>query len=108
MAHLSNTAPSQQVHQQQQQRLQRHMFAVSPDYCVNMVQYYLGSYAQGRFDLQGADGPFPLDLGASMYAPNVLTDKQVGLFVAQDGCIGYGRGLLLAFVARPSVVCCGV
>lgn len=42
-----------------------------------MIQYWLGDYAEGKFDLQGADGPFPLDLGDIMYAPNVLTDKHV-------------------------------
>eukprot|EP00878_Enallax_costatus_P009511 GHUV01009939.1.p1 GENE.GHUV01009939.1~~GHUV01009939.1.p1 ORF type:complete len:772 (+),score=256.40 GHUV01009939.1:334-2316(+) len=55
--------------------LQRHMFCVSPDYCVNMAQYYLGDYAEGKFDLENAAGPQPLDLGDVLYAPNVLTDK---------------------------------
>lgn len=58
------------------------MLSVSPDYCVNMIQYYLGNYADGRFDLDGADGPFPLDLGDIMYAPNMLTDKHVSLVKA--------------------------
>jgi hypothetical protein len=53
------------------------MLSVSPDYCVNMIQYWLGDYRGGRFDLQSADGPFVLDLGDIMYAPNILTDKQV-------------------------------
>jgi hypothetical protein len=40
--------------------------------------YWLGQYKEGRFDLENAAGPFPLDLGDVLYAPNVLTDKQVG------------------------------
>jgi sucrose-6-phosphate hydrolase SacC (GH32 family) len=56
---------------------QRHMFCVSPDYCVNMARYWLGHYEEGRFDLQQADGPHLLDLGDILYAPNLLTDKQV-------------------------------
>eukprot|EP00775_Hariotina_reticulata_P013159 gene13159-13289_t len=55
---------------------QRHMFCVSPDYCVNMARYWLGHYEEGRFDLQGADGPHLLDLGDILYAPNLLKDKQ--------------------------------
>lgn len=75
MAHLTNTPPTSR-HSSSPQR-QRHMLSVSPDYCVNMIQYWLGDYKEGRFDLEGADGPFPLDLGDIMYAPNMLTDKQV-------------------------------
>lgn len=40
--------------------------------------HWLGQYKEGRFDLESAAGPFPLDLGDVLYAPNVLTDKQVG------------------------------
>eukprot|EP00878_Enallax_costatus_P041462 GHUV01048249.1.p2 GENE.GHUV01048249.1~~GHUV01048249.1.p2 ORF type:complete len:160 (-),score=43.40 GHUV01048249.1:105-584(-) len=61
--------------------LQRHMFCVSPDYCVNMAQYYLGDYAAGKFELENAVGPLPLDLGDVMYAPNVLTDKHVSCWL---------------------------
>lgn len=70
---------------QPKQPLQRHLLSVSPDYCINMVQYWLGDYAEGRFDLQGADEPFLLDLGDIMYAPNLLTDKHVSDAVRRDG-----------------------
>jgi beta-fructofuranosidase len=40
------------------------------------VLYWLGSYAAGRFDLASAAGPFRLDLGDVLYAPNILTDGQ--------------------------------
>jgi beta-fructofuranosidase len=77
---ISSTGPSTP-----QQHLQRHLLSVSPDYCVNMVQYWLGDYAEGRFDLQAADGPFLLDLGDVMYAPNLLTDKHVSDAVQRGG-----------------------
>ncbi|KAF8059133.1 oligopeptide transporter [Scenedesmus sp. PABB004] len=55
----------------------RHLLTVSPDYCVNPVTYWLGDYVAGRgtFDLASADGPHPLDLGDTIYAPNTLTDE---------------------------------
>lgn len=90
LAQLSNTAPDkltpgygnhqhQQEQHQQKEEHKRHMLSVSPDYCVNMIQYWLGDYANanGKFDLHNADGPHLLDLGDIMYAPNVLTDKHV-------------------------------
>jgi hypothetical protein len=40
--------------------------------------YWSGRYREGRFDLENAAGPYPLDLGDILYAPNVLTNKQVG------------------------------
>jgi sucrose-6-phosphate hydrolase SacC (GH32 family) len=51
MAHLSSV-PLSPDHQQLQQQRGRHMLSVSPDYCVNMIQYWLGDYAEGRFDLE--------------------------------------------------------
>lgn len=77
MAHLTNAAPTNRTWQGKQ--LQRHMFSVSPDYCVNMIQYWLGDYADGKFDMEGACGPHKLDLGDVMYAPNVLTDEHVSV-----------------------------
>jgi sucrose-6-phosphate hydrolase SacC (GH32 family) len=113
LAHLTTAPPSNGGGSPPRQR---HMLAVAPDYCVNMIGasaltqwlgrqgltqrrstpaslththtppwtlvtravYWLGDYAAGRFDLGGACGPHPLDLGDAAYAPNVLTDKQVG------------------------------
>jgi hypothetical protein len=37
----------------------------------------LGRYADGKFDLDAADGPHALDLGDVLYAPNLLEDAQV-------------------------------
>jgi hypothetical protein len=50
------------------------MLCVSPDAASNPVLYWLGSYAAGRFDLASAAGPFRLDLGDVLYAPNILAD----------------------------------
>jgi len=36
----------------------------------------LPRYADGRFDLDNAKGPFRLDLGDVLYAPNVMRDDQ--------------------------------
>jgi sucrose-6-phosphate hydrolase SacC (GH32 family) len=77
MAHLTNAAPTDRAWEGKQ--LQRHMFSVSPDYCVNMIQYWLGDYADGKFDMEGAGGTHKLDLGDVMYAPNVLTDEHVSV-----------------------------
>ena len=52
------------------------MLCVSPDAASNPVLYWLGSYAAGRFDLASAAGPFRLDLGDVLYAPNIMTDGQ--------------------------------
>lgn len=86
MAHLSNMHPMQHTRIKPSHDTtansdiglrQRHMLCVSPDYCVNVPRYWLGEYADGRFDLVGADGPHLLDLGDILYAPNLLTDKHV-------------------------------
>jgi hypothetical protein len=37
----------------------------------------LGRYADGKFDMDTADGPHALDLGDVLYAPNLLEDAQV-------------------------------
>jgi hypothetical protein len=54
----------------------RYFFTVSPDACSNPVLYWLGSYADSRFALEAAAGPFRLDLGDVVYAPNIMTDGQ--------------------------------
>lgn len=62
---------------------QRAAAAASPTYffCVSAgvvpCIYWLGSYKDGRFDMDSAAGPFPLDLGDVIYAPNLLQDAQV-------------------------------
>jgi hypothetical protein len=53
-----------------------HVMCVSPDSCKNPVLYWLGGYTNARFDLETAAGPFKMDLGDSMYAPNIMTDGQ--------------------------------
>ena len=65
-----------------------HLFTVSPDAPTNPVLYWVGrmkdrcqgpqvmdtSSACPRFDLDNARGPFKLDLGDILYAPNVCQD----------------------------------
>jgi hypothetical protein len=53
------------------------MFSVSTGKFLSI--YWMGQYSGGRFDLQGADGPDPLDLGDILYAPNICKDDQVRL-----------------------------
>jgi sucrose-6-phosphate hydrolase SacC (GH32 family) len=78
----------------------RHFFCISPDACTNPTIYYLGDYVDGcdphiagsttiptgpaiaptpgvrqsRFLITEALGPFRLDLGDILYAPNTLMD----------------------------------
>ena len=46
----------------------------------NPVLYWLGEFdeAATRFLLEGAKGPLRLDLGDTLYAPNLLLDEEVG------------------------------
>ena len=55
-------------------------FCVSPDAPTNPSLYWLGSFseAKGTFDLDSAKGPYRLDLGDVLYAPNIMKDE-VGL-----------------------------
>jgi hypothetical protein len=62
--------------QQEQQQQHTHMFSVSAGVCPAI--YWLGHYLEGRFDLEQAEGPYPLDLGDVVYAPNLMEDAQVG------------------------------
>lgn len=50
--------------------------ASQPDACTNPSYYWLGRYdtESMTFNLKGADGPFRLDLGDILYAPNTLED----------------------------------
>ncbi|KAG2494571.1 hypothetical protein HYH03_007337 [Edaphochlamys debaryana] len=53
-----------------------HFFCISPDACTNPSYYYLGAYdpTAKEFDLASSIGPFRLDLGDVVYAPNTLDD----------------------------------
>lgn len=54
----------------------QYFFCVSPDAPTNPVLYWLGDYVGGRFLLEGAKGPYRLDLGNILYAPNIMEDVQ--------------------------------
>lgn len=64
----------QQPQQQHRRGKRRHFYTISPDACTNATIYWLGDYEAGRFDMAGAAGPFQLDLGNVLYAPNVMVD----------------------------------
>lgn len=70
--HLPPTSPPAQ-----QQRMPR-VFCMSPDAPVNPSYYWIGDYdpATHKFDLEGAAGPFRLDIGDILYAPNTLLDPK--------------------------------
>ena len=55
-----------------------HFYCVSPDAPTNPVIYWMGHYdaATVKFRLQGAAGPYRLDLGDTIYAPNILEDSK--------------------------------
>lgn len=53
-----------------------YFFCVSPDAPSNPVLYWIGEYSNGRFAIEDAEGPFRLDLGDILYAPNTLEDEQ--------------------------------
>lgn len=55
-----------------------HLFSISPDACTNPSLYFLGTYADGKFDLATATGPFRVDLGDIFFAPNIMVDMKVG------------------------------
>jgi len=62
-----------------------HFYSVSPDAATNPTIYWIGSYRGGRFDLPRAIGPFRLDLGDVLYAPNLLEDGGVSGRGPADG-----------------------
>ncbi|KAL4855527.1 Acid beta-fructofuranosidase 4 [Chlorella vulgaris] len=58
---------------------QWHFFTVSPDAPTNPVLYWMGHVPDTEkacFELDGAKGPFRLDLGDVLYAPNVCQDDK--------------------------------
>ncbi len=65
--------------QEQQQQQYTHILCISPDAPTNPVLYWLGNFdpAETRFILDGALGPLKLDLGDTLYAPNLLEDEEV-------------------------------
>jgi sucrose-6-phosphate hydrolase SacC (GH32 family) len=95
---------------------QWHLFTVSPDAPANPVLYWTGflegtaggapGAAPARFDLPAAKGPYRLDLGDVLYAPNVCQDgagrwllwgwlqerRKVGSY-AYAGCLSLPRVL---------------
>lgn len=54
-----------------------YLFCVSPDAPTNPVICWIGHYENERFALESAKGPFRLDLGDVLYAPNTATDEKV-------------------------------
>ncbi len=65
--------------EQQQQQQYTHILCISPDAPTNPVLYWLGNFdpTETRFILDGALGPLKLDLGDTLYAPNLLEDEEV-------------------------------
>ena len=56
-----------------------HILCISPDAPTNPVLFWLGNFdpVETRFILNGASGPLKLDLGDTLYAPNLLEDEEV-------------------------------
>lgn len=55
---------------------ERSFFCISPDAPNNPVLYWIGDFVSDRFLIEAAEGPFRLDLGDVLYAPNLLEDDQ--------------------------------
>ena len=93
------SAEAQQPPAQQQQPPKRHthFLCISPDAPINPVLYWLGAYDQQntKFILEGAKGPLKLDLGDTLYAPNLMIDGQVRLAHLS---FAFGLRLVLAFL----------
>ncbi|KAK9811292.1 hypothetical protein WJX72_001259 [[Myrmecia] bisecta] len=51
-----------------------HLLSLCPDAPINRPLYWLGNYKDDKFDMETADGPFPMDLGDVGYALNTLAD----------------------------------
>ncbi len=60
-----------------------HVLCISPDAPTNPVLFWLGNFdpVETRFILNGALGPLKLDLGDTLYAPNLLEDEVVRMRV---------------------------
>eukprot|EP00892_Ulva_mutabilis_P009472 jgi/Ulvmu1/6898/UM031_0104.1 len=55
-----------------------HFYCISPDAPTNAVLYWMGSYDPRtiKFRLQDAVGPYRLDMGDTIYAPNIFEDAK--------------------------------
>lgn len=55
-----------------------HFYCVSPDAPTNPVLYWMGEFTMSdvKFHLERALGPFRLDLGDTIYAPNIMEDER--------------------------------
>jgi hypothetical protein len=62
-----------------------HFYCISPDAPTNAVLFWMGSYDNEaiKFRLSEAVGPYRLDMGDTIYAPNIFEDSQVRF---QPGC----------------------
>ncbi|KAL6756492.1 glycosyl hydrolase [Haematococcus lacustris] len=72
----------------------KHAFIICPDNAHHAPLYYMGDYNADKLqlDLDTASGPFPLDLGgATLYAPNLLTNDPLGRVVLWGWCQEIGR-----------------
>lgn len=60
------------------QRQFTHLLCISPDAPTNPVLYWLSTFdaAATRFLLEHAKGPLRLDLGDTLYAPNLMLDEE--------------------------------
>lgn len=55
----------------------RYLLCISPDAPTNPVICYMGQYEDLKYNLDDAKGPFRLDLGDTLYAPNITKDAEV-------------------------------
>ena len=74
--------------------LHTHLLCISPDAPTNPVLYWLGGFdaVATRFLLDGAKGPLRLDLGDTLYAPNLMLDEQAlarGVPSCCPGCLSW-------------------
>ncbi len=79
------TGAQEEVGSSGQEPQYTHFMCVSPDAPTNPVLYWLGNFdaENTRFLLESAMGPLRLDLGDTLYAPNLLEDHQVSAQLTQ-------------------------
>eukprot|EP00803_Ostreobium_quekettii_P007954 evm.model.scf_929.2 EVM.evm.TU.scf_929.2 scf_929:6204-10003(+) len=54
----------------------QYLLCISPDAPTNPVICYMGQYEDLKYNLEDAKGPFRLDLGDILYAPNITKDAE--------------------------------